>query len=223
MPAVSFTIDPTRIPLMGRRRPTNAYFRPLPPEVDESHIRPMLAPEVRAGDLIVAAFNGRPTPYRITRGATWVMVPYTADPAPWNQSCGCTTCVIAREVCDPAAAADSIVMARENGECDLWDGDDYALVVPRALLPVGAAPEQPDAQDIEWRRALLRATVLPRKAAPAYSVTLNGTTGAGIPWGIAMASAQKSIRNGAHITAHPGGAFTLTAPGGGRSVRFQPA
>lgn len=76
---------------------------------------------------------------------------------------------------------------------------------------------------IEERRDVLRATVLPRTAAREYTATVNGTTIATMPWGMAMASAQKSIRNGADITAHDAGAFTLTAPNGGRSVRFQPA
>ncbi|MFE4832928.1 hypothetical protein [Streptomyces sp. NPDC056672] len=75
---------------------------------------------------------------------------------------------------------------------------------------------------IEQRRAVLRATVLPRTAAPEYTVSVNGDT-ATMPWGIVMASAQKSIRAGASITPGDAGTFTLTAPGGGRSAHFQPA
>lgn len=75
---------------------------------------------------------------------------------------------------------------------------------------------------IEQRRAVLRASVLPRTAAPEYTVSVNGDT-ATMPWGIAMASAQKSIRAGASITPGDAGTFTLTAPSDGHRAHFQPA
>ncbi|MER7688777.1 hypothetical protein [Streptomyces sp. NPDC097610] len=75
---------------------------------------------------------------------------------------------------------------------------------------------------IEQRRAVLRATVLPRTAAPEYTVTVNGDT-ATMPWGTVLASAQKSIRTGASITPGDAGTFTLTALSGGHRARFQPA
>ncbi|QKZ20280.1 hypothetical protein [Streptomyces chartreusis] len=75
---------------------------------------------------------------------------------------------------------------------------------------------------VEQRRAVLRATVLPRAAAPEYTIAVNGDT-VTVPWETAMASAQKSIRAGARIAPGDAGAFTLTAPNGVQRVHFQPA
>ncbi|MGW0562860.1 hypothetical protein ACWDZ4_20130 [Streptomyces sp. NPDC003016] len=134
-----FDIDPVRTPLMARRRPANIYFRPLPPGAFEYAARPMLARDVRAGDLVLASFSSFPTPGRMTRGATWVMAPYVADPSPSNPACGCETCGNVRDICGPASTVGCVVMARdESGRCDVWDADDAVLVIPASslLLPV---------------------------------------------------------------------------------------
>lgn len=141
MAAVPFDIDPVRTPLMVRPRPTNRWFRPLPPGALEYAARPVLAPEVRAGDLIIASFTNWPTPYRVTRGAGWVPDPYVADPGPWDPRCACSTCSMARGLLDPApSVGNTVVLDRSTGACDLWDAHDYALVIPATslLLPVSA-------------------------------------------------------------------------------------
>ncbi|MGC5236879.1 hypothetical protein [Streptomyces albogriseolus] len=72
-----------------------------------------------------------------------------------------------------------------------------------------------------------RATVRPRTEAPNYAIDVDGTDTPAwrtvLSWGHAMASAQKSIRNGARIIPGTGGAFTLTSPHGGRRAHFRPA
>ncbi|MFE0490283.1 hypothetical protein [Streptomyces griseoaurantiacus] len=73
----------------------------------------------------------------------------------------------------------------------------------------------------EERHALLRATIHDRATAHDYRITTaTGSTVA--PWGHAMACALKSLRNGARIQAHRGGAFTLTAADGSNPVRWSP-
>ncbi|MEV0778902.1 hypothetical protein [Streptomyces sp. NPDC050428] len=141
-PGVLFDFDPTRTPLIVRRRPTNIYFRPLPPGAYESDGRIVLARDVRAGDLILASFTTFPTPGRMTRGTSWVTRPYAADPRPWNPACRCTPCSLDREVCAPgprvvlSAPTDS----RWGTECDVWEADELALIIPAAmlLLPIPA-------------------------------------------------------------------------------------
>ncbi|AXI91375.1 hypothetical protein SAM9427_37040 (plasmid) [Streptomyces sp. ETH9427] len=79
----------------------------------------------------------------------------------------------------------------------------------------------------EDKRDVLRATVRPRAEAPNYAIDVDGTDTPAwrtvLSWGHAMASAQKSIRNGARITPGTGGTFTLTSPHGGRRAHFRPA
>jgi hypothetical protein len=76
----------------------------------------------------------------------------------------------------------------------------------------------------EERREVLRAATLPRHPRTWYRAVHEGRdiTGA-MPWGQAMACAQKSLRNGAAIAPDTGGAFTLTDESTGRAVRFEPA
>lgn len=77
--------------------------------------------------------------------------------------------------------------------------------------------------DFERARAVLRATIKPRIEARDYAASVNGGAAATMPWGMAMSSAQKSLRNGAHISPGANGSFTLTGPDGGRRAHFQPA
>ncbi|MBG7704863.1 hypothetical protein HCJ76_44080 [Streptomyces sp. MC1] len=74
----------------------------------------------------------------------------------------------------------------------------------------------------ERARAVLRATILPRTEARDYTVTVDGKDVDTMPWGQAMACAQKSLRNGVDITPGPAGTFTLSAESG-RTVAFRPA
>ncbi|MGW0757099.1 hypothetical protein ACWD1Y_11525 [Streptomyces sp. NPDC002814] len=141
-PGVLFDVDPSRMPLIVRRRPTNIYFRDLPPGAYESAARVVPARDVRTGDLIVASFASFPIPGRATRGTTWVSRPYVADPRPWNPNCTCTPCRVDRDVCPPGprvvlAAPDK---TRWGVECDVWEADEPVLVIPAALLllPVSA-------------------------------------------------------------------------------------
>ncbi|WP_050512041.1 hypothetical protein [Streptomyces rimosus] len=133
---VLFDIDPSRTPLIVRSRPTNHHFAALPPGAYESAARPMLARDVRAGDLVVASFASFPTPGRTTQGTTWVKSPYVADPRPENPDCRCTPCRIGREVCGPGPRV--ALSAPENthwgAECDVWEADEPVFVIPAALL-----------------------------------------------------------------------------------------
>ncbi|MEU5181204.1 hypothetical protein AB0G49_14240 [Streptomyces longwoodensis] len=138
MTAVPFAVDPVRAPLMVLRRPVSPYFRPLPPGAYESDARPVLASEVRAGDLVVGAFTEWPTPYGRTRSVSWLRNPYVAAPAPWNAACPCWDCKTLRNLRSPAPEGGRISMA-SYGTCDVWDASDYALIIPAAALLLLAA------------------------------------------------------------------------------------
>ncbi|WP_086686163.1 hypothetical protein [Streptomyces pseudogriseolus] len=92
------------------------------------------------------------------------------------------------------------------------------------MAPAERATAELTAED---HRDVLRATVRPRAEAPNYAIDVDGANTPAwrtvLSWGHAMASAQKSIRNGARITPGPGGTFTLTSPHGGRRAHFRPA
>ncbi|MEU6632907.1 hypothetical protein ABZ905_32175 [Streptomyces parvus] len=142
MTAVPVHLDPSRTPLIVCARPA-FRFADLPPGAFESDARPMLAKDVRAGDLILASFSYFPTPGRITRGSTWLNRPYVADPAPWNPECPCDLCKLERRWSDPEPRFDRRVRLGINpadprwhtGEgCDVWWADEPVLVVPAALL-----------------------------------------------------------------------------------------
>ncbi|MFB8025933.1 MULTISPECIES: hypothetical protein [unclassified Streptomyces] len=133
MTAVPFDIDPVRTPLMVGRRPANHWFPPLPPGVFQSDARPVLARDVRPGDLIVAAFTEF-TASRVTRGTQWIRAPYAADPSPWDPGCACPECSNVRTFLGPVPDAGRVSMTCEDGVCDVWDNDDAVLIIPAALL-----------------------------------------------------------------------------------------
>lgn len=124
MPAVLFDLDPARTPLVVLRCPTGCTpgLR-----VQESAVRPVLAGQVRPGDLIAGHFSP-PAPGG-TRYARWAPEAYVADPRPWDPTCPCPSCSHIALYCAPAPAAGRIVMEADDGECTVWDADDIALVI----------------------------------------------------------------------------------------------
>jgi hypothetical protein len=78
------------------------------------------------------------------------------------------------------------------------------------------------AEDVEVQRDILRKAAAPRTAC--YDAFVNGSrVFSSAPWGVAMASAQKSIRNGATVVSEGGGVFRLMSPDGATSARFVPS
>lgn len=140
MTAVPFAIDPARRPLLVRPRPENRDFAPLPSGVSTDAAVVVLAREVRAGDLIVASFSDWATVDTETQMVTWVRIPYTADPSPWDEKCGCAKCDTTRRHFGPPPDGGRVVMTREEwgGFCDVWDADEPVLIIPAALLPAAA-------------------------------------------------------------------------------------
>ncbi|MFF3957382.1 hypothetical protein ACFYY1_29835 [Streptomyces sp. NPDC001890] len=141
MSPVPFDLDPTRMPLMVLRRPDNQHFSQMPFGAFESDARPVLARNVQAGDLIVAAFTEHPTPYQLTRATAWIPDPYpAAAPAPWDPACTCEECGTVHRLLGPATAAGRVVLTRDawGGLCDVWDADEPVLVIPTTslLLPI---------------------------------------------------------------------------------------
>lgn len=136
LPAASFDIDPTHTPLMVRTRPVNRTFQPLPPGAFESDSRPVLARSVQAGDLIVAAFSEHPTPYRVTRGTSWIRTPYPANPASWDPDCRCEECEDLSRLFGSAPTTERVVLTPNacEGPCDVWEADEPVLIIPAALL-----------------------------------------------------------------------------------------
>jgi hypothetical protein len=131
-------VDPARTPLRMRPRPTGAYVRRMPTGAFECAVRPVMAGEVRAGDLVVGSFSP-PTPHPAARArwSLWNVVPYAADPAgPWDPVCACDRCPLIREHFGPDPATGRLIMARHDGKCEVWDADDIALVVPAALRSI---------------------------------------------------------------------------------------
>lgn len=100
------------------------------------------------------------------------------------------------------------------------DSPQEAPSAPVAAQEQQGAPQ--DADSVEARRDVLRAAALPRPTHYTISVS-DGRTLPDLPWGIAMAQAQSSIRRGATITVQGGGVFTLAAPDGSRTAVFAPA
>ncbi|MFD8671254.1 hypothetical protein ACFV1U_38600 [Streptomyces microflavus] len=148
MPAVPVDLDPSCSPLIVCARPTH-YFGDLPPGAFESDARPVLAQDVRAGDLILASFMNCPTPGRVTWGSTWVRHPYTADPSPWNPDCPCNLCKLEQQWSDPESRVHPRVRFgtvpadprwRTGEDCDVWWTDEPVLIIPAdlLLLPVRA-------------------------------------------------------------------------------------
>ncbi|MET8605807.1 hypothetical protein ABZV92_19910 [Streptomyces rubiginosohelvolus] len=146
MALVPVQLDPSHCPLIVGTR-SAAHFGDLPPGAFESDARPVLASEVRAGDLILASFSHFPTPGRMTRGSTWVNRPYVADePRPWNPACPCDLCTVERQWSEPDPRVRLATVPADprwaTGQgCDVWWADEPVLVIPAArLLPV-PAPE----------------------------------------------------------------------------------
>lgn len=135
----------------------------------------------------------------------------------------------------------SIFHRAENGEYSAepvyiaGDGDAIVSSAEDATAAAVFIAEYISAADpFEQCRAVLRATIKTREESPNYLVILkykatvghvsvNNESAVTMPWGQAMACAQKSIRNGAQISPGHDGAFTLTGAESGRTVRFEPA
>ncbi|MEU9168568.1 hypothetical protein AB0D34_12355 [Streptomyces sp. NPDC048420] len=135
---VFFDIDPARTPLRMRPRPTGTYVRRMPTGAFECAVRPVMAGEVQAGDLIVGSFSP-PMPQQEARArwSQWSVAPYAAEPAgPWDPACTCDRCRLTGELFGPAPATGRLIMARHDGKCEVWDSDDIALIVPAALRSI---------------------------------------------------------------------------------------
>ncbi|MFD7764126.1 hypothetical protein [Streptomyces microflavus] len=143
MTAVPVALDPSRSVLIVRTRPTGLYFGDLPAGAFESAARPVLAQDVRAGDLIVASFNSFPTPGRMTRSSMWMSQPYVAEPGPWNPACPCDLCETERQCFEPnprvrLGAVPADPRWHTGPGCDVWWADEPLLVIPAALLLIPA-------------------------------------------------------------------------------------
>jgi hypothetical protein len=135
----------------------------------------------------------------------------------------------------------SIFRRAEDGEYGaepVYIAGDGAAIVSSAEDASAAAAFVTEyisaANRFEQCRAVLRATIKTRQEAPNYTVILKVKVAMGnvsvtnesaitMPWGQAMACAQKSLHNGAEISPGHDGAFTLTGPESDRTARFQPA
>ncbi|MFE2852674.1 hypothetical protein ACFXJO_16280 [Streptomyces lavendulae] len=137
MAAVPFYIDPSHTPLIvdKRPRPQGCDYAPLPLGAYEHAARPVLAAHVGPGDLVIASF-GTPLASPRSTQVTWpVNSPYVADPRPWDASCLCPDCdAVKNDDNQPVPLYGRVVLATDDGVCDVWDADDVALVIPAALL-----------------------------------------------------------------------------------------
>lgn len=137
MAPVPFYIDPAHRPLIvdKRPRPQGCDYAPLPPGTYEYAARPVFAAHVAPGDLVIAFFGTTlGSPGNTQR--TWpVNSPYVAAPRPWDASCNCPDChTVKSDDSRPVPEYGRVVLATDDGVCDVWDADDVALVIPASLL-----------------------------------------------------------------------------------------
>ncbi|MEV0537940.1 hypothetical protein [Kitasatospora sp. NPDC050463] len=100
--------------------------------IPSASLRIARADQVRAGDLIVSAFDPV-EPARLPRSSYFASGPYRARPSPYDPTCGCGVCGLP-EVHGPDG---TVVLTTGDpwDTCDPWPADDLVLIQPRRRRP----------------------------------------------------------------------------------------